>query len=590
MKKLFVLILLLVSEVNFAQNELFLAENYFREGAYAKAEQLYQELFDKNPQNTTYLKRLISCFQETTNFSAAESLLKKQLAKRPTDTYLYVELGYNFDRQLLKEEAKINYEKALNSIDKNPGFGGYIARLFQENTLLDYAIAAYQKTMSLNPNLNYNFQIAQIYGEQGDFEKMFTAYIDLLDTNDAYLSTVQRFTSAYITEDSQSKNNNLFKKIVIKKSVSNPKNVWNQLLSWVFTQQKEYNKAFIQEKALFQRNPEFISNIINLGVLAFNAEDYENSYACFDFVKTNSPIGDYKLIAANYMLQIGLAKKQADIETQFRNYFNEFGENSSTLQGQLLYAKYLTFQKDQAEKAIIVLNKAIKHSSSRFNQAKIKLQLGEIYVYLGKFNKALIEFSKVQTSIKDHPISQEARFKVAQTSFFKNDFDWAMAQLKVLKASTTQLIANDALELFLIISDNQPKDSTDLSLAKYAKADLLGFQEKNTQAIDSLQALLSNYKGFAIEDEALYKQAALYTKTDQFDKAVANYVQLIALNKDGILVDDAYYQLGELYANKLNNPEKASEYYQKIIFEHPSSIYLVEARKKYRKLRGDVLQ
>ena len=128
MKKLLILILVLISEVNFAQNELFLAENYFREGEYAKAEQLYQELFDKNPQNTTYLKRLISCFQETTNFSAAESLLKKQLAKRPTDTYLYVELGYNFDRQLLKEEAKINYEKALNSIDKNPGFGGYIAR------------------------------------------------------------------------------------------------------------------------------------------------------------------------------------------------------------------------------------------------------------------------------------------------------------------------------------------------------------------------------------------------------------------------------------------------------------------------------
>ena len=111
MKKLLILILVLISEVNFAQNELFLAENYFREGEYAKAEQLYQELFDKNPQNTTYLKRLISCFQETTNFSAAESLLKKQLAKRPTDTYLYVELGYNFDRQLLKEEAKINYEK-----------------------------------------------------------------------------------------------------------------------------------------------------------------------------------------------------------------------------------------------------------------------------------------------------------------------------------------------------------------------------------------------------------------------------------------------------------------------------------------------
>ncbi|GGG92313.1 hypothetical protein GCM10011416_06520 [Polaribacter pacificus] len=574
----------------FAQSELLLAENYFRKGEYEKAEQLYQLLFDKNPQNTTYLKRLISCFQETAKFTAAEELLQKQLTKRPNETYLYVELGYNYDRQQLKEQATTQYKKALESIDKYPEFGGYIARLFKENSLLDFAIEAYQKTMQLNPDLNYNFQIAQIYGEQGSFEKMFTAYINLLNTNDAYLPTVQRFTSPYITDDPEDKNNILFKKVVIKKSISNPKNVWNQLLSWVFTQQKEYDKAFIQEKALFQRNPEFINNIINLGVLAYKAEDYKIAQECFDFVKEKSPLGDYKRIAASYVLQIAIEVKQPDIDKLFSAFFDEFGQNSSTFQAQLLYANYLTFQKDQTDKAILVLNEAMKHTTSKFNHAKVKLQLGDIYVYLGKFNKALIEFSKVQTSIKDHPISQEARFKVAQTSYFKNDFDWAKAQLKVLKASTTQLIANDALELFLIISNNQPKDSTDLSLNKYAKTDLLAFQEKNEAAILGLQSLLNEYKGYPIEDEALYKQAGLFVKTNQLESAIKNYLQLIAINKEGILVDDAYYQLAELYSTKLNNTEKASEYYQKIIFEHPSSIYLVDARKKFRKLRGDAVQ
>ena len=206
---------------------------------------------------------------------------------------------------------------------------------------------------------------------------------------------------------------------------------------------------------------------------------------------------------------------------------------------------------------------------------------------MGKFNKALIYYSQVQTSFKNHNIGQEARFKVAQASYFKNDFKWAKAQLKVLKGSASQLIANDAANLFLTISDNEPKDSISSGLKEYAKADLLAFQNKNDQAIAVLSEIITTYRGQAIEDEALFKQAKLFIKKKQYDEAILNYAKIIALDKNGIYVDDVYYYMAELYNNELNNPEKAKEYYQKIIFDHPSSIYLVEARKKFRKLRGD---
>ena len=217
----------------------------------------------------------------------------------------------------------------------------------------------------------------------------------------------------------------------------------------------------------------------------------------------------------------------------------------------------------------------------------IKLKLGEVLVYTGKFNKALIYFSQVQTKFKNHYLGQDARFKVAQTSYFKSDFKWAKAQLKVLKGSATQLIANDAANLFLTISDNQPKDSIPSGLKEYAKADLLAFQNKDNEAIAILNDIIKNYKGQPIEDEALFKQAELLVKQHKYDEAISNYTKIIALDKEGIYIDDVYYLMGELYNNELNNAEKAKEYYQKIIFDHPSSIYLVAARKKYRKLRGD---
>lgn len=589
MKKAIILFFIFISSLSYGQNDYMLAERYYRDGAYEKAIQIFKVLYAKNPYNTTYLKRLVSSYQETSQFETVEKLLKQRLITNPKHSYLNVELGYNYEKQQQKETAKIYYDKAINSIKTNNGMGGFIGRLFNDNALLDYAILAYQETMRYNPNANYQFQIAQIYGEKGAFEKMFTSYIDLIDKNEDYLNTVQRFTSRYITDDPLNNNNILFKKALIKKSVSNPKNVWNQLLSWLFIQQKEYEKAFIQEKALYNRNPAYIVNIIDLGYNSFNNNAFDTAKKCFDFILEKSPFIDQILIANLYTVKIAIATNQENIESLFDAIFTRYGKNSATLKIQLAYAEFLTYKKNKPEQAITVLTHAMDIAKSKFEKAEIKLKLGDVHVFIGNYNKALIYFSQVQTSIKNHPLAQQARFKVAQTSYFKNDFKWAFAQLKVLKASTTQLIANDALDLFLIISDNQPKDSLDIGLQLYAKADLLAFQNKNTQAIDTLQRVIRDYKGQKIEDEALFKQADLFSKTKQFQKAINNYTQIIALDKDGIFVDDSIYQIAEIYLNQLINTKKASEYYQKIIFEHPSSIYLVDARKKYRKLRGDIV-
>ena len=587
MKKAFIILFLFVSQVNFGQNDYLLAEKYYKDGKFEIAAQIYKSLFSKNPYNTIYLKRLINSYQENSGFKKVDSLLKTALKDRPKHTYLLVELGYNLEKQQKKDSAIIYYNKAINSIKENTNMGGFIGRLFKENALLDYAISAYEKTMQHNPNANYQFQVAQIYGEKGNFNKMFTSYVDLVDKNVNYLNTVQRFTSKYISDDKLNKNNVLFKKALIKKSVSNPKDVWNQLLSWLFVQQKEYNKAFIQEKALFKRNPDNIINIIKLGFNSYNNKEYNTAKQCFDFIIKNSPFIDQILTANLFTIKIAIDTNQTDVMQLFEDVYKRYGKKSSTLKIQLEEANYLTFQKNEPQKAIEILEHAMKIARSKFQKAEIKIKLGDVHVFTGKYNKALIYFSQVQTSIKNHPLAQQARFKVAQTSYFKNDFKWAFAQLKVLKASTTQLIANDALDLFLIISDNQPKDSIDTGLKLYAKADLLSFQNKNQESINILQQVIKEFKGQKIEDESLYKQAGLYTKIAQFENAINNYHQIISLDKEGLFVDDAIYQIAEIYRSKLNNKEKASEYYQKIIFDHPSSIYLVDARKKFRNLRGD---
>ncbi|SNR14017.1 tetratricopeptide repeat protein [Tenacibaculum jejuense] len=588
--RIFLLITLVSNIFIHAQSNNFaLAENYFRNNEFEKATQIYKELVNKSPYNTTYLKRLISCYQETDQFKIATDLLNTKIKQRPSLTFLNVIIGYNYERQQQTDLAEKFYKKAIKSISKKSGYGGTIANLFKGYNKLDLAIEAYKKASESNKNLHYEFQIAQIHGEKGDFALMFDEYINFLDHNENYLNTIKSFTAKYITDDSENENNILFKKTLLRKSASNPKNIWNDLLSWLFITQKEYGKALIQNKALYQRDNDKLIKIYDLGEIAFENKDYETAKKCFDFTIEKSNYAEDKFSAILMNLKIAIATNAENIETEFQNVFKEFGVNRNTFSIQVAYADYLTFEKNEPEEAKKVLEKALSFSENRYQKANVKLKLADVLVYQNTFNKALIYFSQVQSQFKNHELGQKARYKVAQTSYFKGDFKWAKAQLKVLKGSTSQLIANDAADLFLIISDNQPKDSLPSGLASYAKADLLAYQNKNDEAMNLLDGVISEFKGQPIEDEALFKKAELFTKKKKFDEAILAYAKILEIDQKGILADDVYYNVAELYNNELNNPEKAKEYYQKIIFDYPSSIYLVDARKKFRKLRGDTI-
>jgi len=588
-----IVILFFINSFGYAQSSQ-LAYNYFQKGEYEKAAVFYKQLYTKNDVRRDYFKQLLSCYQLIENFEASSKLLTTHLKKFPDQPYLLIEVGYNLQLQNKKEEAQSYYEKTLKTIDTNPFQGGTIGRSFQENHLLDYALLAYKKAMELNPDLNFDIDIANIYAEKADVENMFDTYLNVIEKNEVYYETVQRYTGRFISDDSEDENNKLFKKLVLKRLQQNPNDSWNKLLSWLYMQQKDYDKALIQELAIYKRNKDNLDRIFELGEVAFNNKEYETSKSSFTYILDNTQNSSLILDAHIYLLEAIIEtattqKEHKNIEEKFQYLFATYGNGSSTLNLKISYADFLTFTKDNPDKAITILKDVLTEAGSDYQYGSIKLKLGDILVYTNKFNEALINYSQVQTKLKNSTLAQTARFKVAQTSYFKGDFKWALTQLKVLKKSTSQLIANDALDLYLLISDNIVGDTIHDALKTYAKADVLAFQNKNKAAIDTLTMALQKFKGRSIEDEALYKQAELYIKIHLYKLAENNYLKLIALQKDGILADDAYYHLAGLYKDNLGKIEKAKEMYEKIIFEFPSSIYLVDARKQFRKLRGDHL-
>ena len=593
-KNKLLILLLFVSHFASSQNPE-LALSYFKNGEYEKAIIIYKPLLEKEPFQRLYFKNLLTSYQQVEQFVLANDLIANQMSRFPEQVSLNIEMGYNYELQGEEAKAKKYYDIVLRFIELNPKFVFVIGNIFRQNYLLDYALKAYQIAKKSNPNLNTEIVEARIYGEKSDLENMFNSYLNLIEKDVKYYPSIQRYIATYITEDQYNETNILFKKQLLKRSQNNPNDSWNILLSWLYMQQKEYSKSLIQEKSLYKRKKESLDRVIEVGVVSFENDDLETSQNAFDFVLTNTENPENQLLAQIYLLQIDLdlaenTKELIEIDKKFQILFDNFGKNSTTIDLQIAYADFLAFDYKEPEKAIRLLNESIPLANSKFQKGILQIKLADILVYTNQFNQALILYSQVQTQLKNSTLAQTARFKVAQTSYFKGDFKWAQTQLKVLKSSTSQLIANDALDLNLLITNNIENDSIHDALKNYAAAELLTYQNNTREAIDTLNVLLTKYKGQPIEDEALFKQAELFTKIKDYSNAVDNYVKIIEIDSLSVLVDDSYYMLAELYADHLDNSEKAKEMYQKIIFEYPSSIYLVEARKKYRILRGDQIQ
>ncbi|WP_274474832.1 tetratricopeptide repeat protein [Mangrovimonas aestuarii] len=589
MRRILIVCLLLFTVNMWSQDDI-IAKEYFNNGEFNKALLAYQSLLNKQPNNVNYIAQLVSIYQQLEQYDEAEIFLLQTL-ERIKYASLWVELGYNYQLKENFSLANDNYAKAIAAIDENVNYSYSVGKAFEDHSLLEEAATVYKKAMAIKPSMNFNMQLARIYGEQGDVESMFTSYIDFVEKNPKYLNNIKRAITDFISEDGSASNNVMLKRALLKKIQDTPNLMWNEMLSWLFVQQKEYYKAFIQEQAIFNRQPESLSRVEELGLIAVNDKSFDIAEDIFTFLVETAQDMDTQLEAQYQLLQIQEMEdeKLQIVNKTYLGLFNTYGKYPQTIKLQVAYGHFLAFKMHKTSEAITFLKESLELPLSEYQQAQVKLELGDILVFEERFNEALIYYTQIQRNLKNSTLAQEARYRVAKTSYYKGDFKWAESQLKILKSSTSQLIANDALDLMLLISDNKFEDSTQTALKLYAKADLMAYQNKPEEAIRILNSVLENHKTETIMDQALFKQAQLFKDTEQYQRAADNYQSIIDNYKDEILADDAFYYLARLYEDQLKQPEKAKPLYEEIIFNYEDSIYFVEARKRFRALRGDTI-
>jgi len=589
MKTIWLYLFLLISPVVLAQNEQ-LAGHYFDQGDFEKARISYLELTKEQPNNWSYFQKLIDCYQQLLQFDLSEKLIQERWNKSKQPTLL-VELGYNF--QLKKELIKADsyYNQAIDAIRNNPNDAYGIAAVFEKKVLTEYALKAYETAVAVNKDMNFNYQMALLYGQLGKTDLMIEKFLDEAFANPQNSIVIQNQLSRFMSEEGDANFNVSLRKALLIRAQKNQDLFWNHYLSWFYVQQKEYGKAFIQEKAIYKREPESLSNILNLAQLTIEDKEQETATSILNFVLENSKDLNLQIQANTFLIQMRIdratEKEFPLLATDLDLLLKNFGLSPYSLSLQLLQDHFEAFYLGKPAQAKVLLKTALELPLDQYQVAAVKMELADVFLFEAQFNQALIYYTQIETDLANDVVGHEASLKAAKTSYFKTDFAWALKQFKELKSASSQLIANDALEYFLLINDNTVADSSQTALKRLAQADYLRYQNKNKEALLDYQSILNSFKGQEIEAVTLLRMGKLQEKLGDYPAALSQYQAIIDHHSDGIYIDEALYYSAEIYTKSLLDVDKAKNFYEQLIFKHEDSIYFTEARKKYRLLRGD---
>ncbi|MDH3709361.1 MAG: tetratricopeptide repeat protein [Cyclobacteriaceae bacterium] len=574
-----------------------LANEYFAKGDLEKAKVLYEELSRKNRNIPQIHNRYLTVLAQLGDYDQGVSYLQKLIHQFPAVVQYPLDLGIFYRKAGKPDQADQQIIRTLQSI-KNQKYQIISAAQYLFNKQeTPFALKAYQlgREAEKDPHL-YALEMAEIHRRMSQKTEMVNEYLNFANSNPNNINYVKNILQNLLTDEEDLIQ---LEKLLYEKIQKNPnESLYASLLIWVNLQQQNFYGAFVQARALDKREKGGGTRVLEIGKIALDNNDYKNAIKVFTHVAKNTKTGVNYELAKRFLVKSReeLVKNTFPVDLEeirhlikdYDEIIVEIGKNERTLEAMrsqaLLYAFYL----DRRDSAISILQNIVSTpgiKSSLQNQAK--LDLGDIYLLNQEHWESTLLYSQVEKAQKDQPLGYEAKLRNAKLSYFKGDFELAQGHLDILKLATSREISNNAMALSLLIQDNTVFDTTDLAMQAYADVELTLFQNRRQEALLKLNHLLESYPGHSLTDEILWLQSNIYLELGNFDKALELLNDVVTGYQYDILSDDAYFLMGTIYEDQLQNAQKAMEIYQDFLTKFPGSIYSAEARKRFRSLRGD---
>jgi tetratricopeptide (TPR) repeat protein len=579
-----------------------LAKSYYQNQEYQKALELYTQLYEKYPQQYYYTFYL-NCLVELKNFKEAEKLIKQQ-SKISTANYRYIiDEAWLYKLTGNNKKASKLLNELIELLPAENNLVVQIANTMQSRGFYDEALQVYIKARQLpGNNYGYNFEIANIYQFNGDYNNMYDALLDYLSANPADMQRVKNQLQVLLRLDVDNNLSDILKNKLLEKTQANPDNlVYSDMLVWHAMQIKDFKLAFRQARAIDMRYNDKEKSVLEVGEIALSNKDYPTAVKAFEYVKNKKEKTPYYLQSYAGFYIAYVLQAEADPETGIEVYkdlqisgnkaLGELGLNTQTLPIALKLANITAFRLGEYSKAIDLLETtlSIVNLSSK-DKAELKLELANILLANNNVWDASLLYSQIESDMKDEPIGHEAKFRNARLFYYVGEYGWAKTKLDILKSATSKLIANDAIELSLFINNINEEDTTGLTLKEFGKADMLEYQIQYDSAIGRLNLIESQVIGSTARQYVIYKKAEIYIQTQNFLEADSLFSYLVSRFPESIKADNAVFKQAELQRLQFKNQLKAMELYLFLMTNYPESIYNNEARTHYRDLRENNLE
>ncbi|MDJ1502625.1 tetratricopeptide repeat protein [Xanthocytophaga agilis] len=582
------------------QQDIKLADEYLQQNDPEKAREIYRKLIKEEKVISVIQRKYVQTLQKLQAWDEAEKFLKKQ-AKSSSEHPIYkAELAVIQDLQGKKDEAQKSVNRLIDDIKKNPQQIHQIAQYLLENQHPDWTEKMYLegRKSSGNPS-EYAFQLAHLYKNSGETEKMLDEYVSIAAEAHDNLVVVQ---NAMQDDLEKPEDFEKLEKVLLAKLQKEPNQiVYNDLLIWFYMQQKDFHRAFLQARAIDRRMKMEGQRLMEIGQISLQNKDYKAASEIFEYLVKEYPQSNNYPMARRYLVNAKeeLVKNAYPVNkdairsliADYKILLSELGRSPKTIEAMRSTALLYGFYLNEKDTAITLLQDAIKiaRADQRFID-KCKLDLGDIYLLKSEPWEATLIYSQVEKDEKDSPLGYDAKLRNARLNYFKGDFQLAQEHLDILKLATSREIANDAMSLSILIQDNIGLDSTGEAMREYANIELLLFQNRDEESLEKLNQMMTKYAGHSLADEILWQQAQIYMKRGNSEAAVEKLQKIVTEYGYDILSDDADFLIAKLKEEKLGKKEEAMEMYKNFLVKYPGSIYVVEARKRYRNLRGDTPQ
>jgi tetratricopeptide (TPR) repeat protein len=591
---------MLIISVSLVSQESKLANEYYRSGEYEKAGMLYKKLHDASKNNDFYFTRYLESLLALEQFDDAEKAIREEINKRPDDAHLYVSYGNIFEKKYEPEKAEEQYGKAIKKVKPDLGSISRLGNAFLSLAKYDQAIQVYElATNSLDNKYIFAYNLADLYRRKGTTDKMIQYYLLSLLNSPNRTNSLKNLFQRYLAEEEYDE---LQRQLYIMIQDHPDEVSYPELLQWVFIQRKEYGKALRQARAMDRKYDENGSRVYEIGSIAQNAQDYDAAIEAFQYIIDNKGPNTRFYISSKLELLDCKRKKVTrnfdhseaelqELESEYESFLTEFGKNSQTIFLVKEYAKFQALYLNNIDKAINLLEEVKSFAGVTPEvRANVKIDLGDYYLIKGDIWEATLLYSQVDKAFKEGVLGERARYRNSMLSYYNGDFEWAQQQFDILKAATSKLISNDAIDMSVFIMDNLGLDTTAVPLQLYAQAELMVYQNRYEEAFEALNKIENDFPGHGLKDDLMYIKAQIHKRKKEYTLAETFLQAIITDHKEEIRCDNAMMELAEMYQNILGETEKAKDLYERIFLEFSDSTFAVEARKRFRILRGDEIQ